>query len=63
MRLNGKGIPAIIGGGRSDLYVTVYIETPKELNKVQKEALKKFAETMGESNYEEQKKFFKKFKK
>ena len=33
------------------------------LNKEQKEALKKFAETMGESNYEEQKKFFKKFKK
>ena len=62
-RLKGKGIPSISGRGRGDQYVTVYIETPKNLNKEQKEALKKFAETMGESNYEEQKKFFKKFKK
>lgn len=61
--LKGKGIPSINGRGRGDQYVTVYIETPKNLNKEQKEALKKFAETMGESNYEEQKKFFKKFKK
>ena len=62
-RLKGKGIPSINGRGRGDQYVTVYIETPKNLNKEQKEALKKFAETMGESTYEEQKKFFKKFKK
>ena len=62
-RLKGQGIPSINGRGRGDQYVTVYIETPKNLNKEQKEALKKFAETMGESNYEEQKKFFKKFKK
>ena len=62
-RLKGKGIPSINGRGRGDQFVTVYIETPKNLNKEQKEALKKFAETMGESNYEEQKKFFKKFKK
>ena len=62
-RLKGKGIPSINGRGRGDQYVTVYIETPKNLNKEQKEALRKFAETMGESNYEEQKKFFKKFKK
>ena len=62
-RLKGKGIPSINGRGRGDQSVTVYIETPKNLNKEQKEALKKFAETMGESNYEEQKKFFKKFKK
>ena len=39
------------------------MKRPSNLNKEQKEALKKFAETMGESNYEEQKKFFKKFKK
>ena len=62
-RLKGKGIPSINGRGRGDQYVTVYIETPRNLNKDQKEALKKFAETLGESNYEERKKFFKKFKK
>ena len=62
-RLKGKGIPSINGHGRGDQYVTVYIETPRNLNKEQKEALKKFADTMGDNNYEERKKFFKKFKK
>ena len=62
-RLKGKGIPSINGRGRGDQYVTVYIETPKNLNKEQKEALRKFAESMGETNGEEQKKLFKKFKK
>ena len=62
-RLRGKGIPSINGRGRGDQYVTVYIETPRNLNKEQKEALKKFAETVGENHYEERKKFFKKFKK
>lgn len=62
-RLKGKGIPAINGRGRGDQYVTVYIETPRNLNREQKEALKKFAESVGDNNYEERKKFFKKFKK
>ena len=62
-RLKGKGIPSINGRGRGDQYVTVYIETPRNLNREQKEALKKFAETLGENNYEERRKFFKKFKK
>ena len=62
-RLKGKGIPSINGRGRGDQYVTVYIETPRNLNKEQKEALRKFAEAVGDNNYEERKKFFKKFKK
>ena len=62
-RLKGKGIPALNGRGRGDRYVTVYIETPRNLNKEQREALKKFAESMGDSNYEARPKFFKKFKK
>ena len=62
-RLKGKGIPAINGRGRGDQYVTVYIETPRNLNKEQKEALRKFAETMGDDNYEERKGFFGKGKK
>ena len=62
-RLKGKGIPSINGRGRGDQYVTVYIETPRDLNRDQKEALKKFAETLGENNYEDRKRFFKKFKK
>ena len=60
-RLRGKGIPSLNGRGRGDQYVTVYIETPRNLSKEQKEALRKFAETLGEGNYEEKKGFFKKF--
>ena len=62
-RLRGKGIPVLNGRGRGDQYVTVTIETPRDLNREQKEALKKFAESVGDNNYEERKKFFKKFKK
>lgn len=62
-RLKGKGIPILGGRGRGDQYVTVYIETPRNLNREQKEALKKFAEAVGDSNYEDRKNFFKKFKK
>ena len=45
-----------------DRYVTVYIETPRNLNREQKEALRKFSDTLGESNYEQRKSFFGKFK-
>ena len=62
-RLKGKGIPGLNGRGRGDQYVTVYIETPTNLNREQKEALKKFSELLGEKNYEENKSFFGKFKK
>ena len=59
-RLRGKGIPVLNGRGRGDQYVTVTIETPKNLNKEQKEALKKFSDLLGESNYEKHRSFFKK---
>ena len=57
-RLRGKGIPALNGRGRGDQYVTVNIETPRNLNREQKEALKKFSESLGEGNYEKHKNFF-----
>ena len=62
-RLKGKGIPGLNGRGRGDQYVTVYIETPRNLNREQKDALKKFSELLGEKNYEDSKSFFGKFKK
>ena len=61
-RLRGMGIPVLNGRGRGDQYVTVTIETPQNLNREQKDALRKFSETLGEGNYEQQKSFFKKFK-
>ena len=62
-RLKGKGIPGLNGRARGDQYVTVYIETPRNLTREQKEALRRFSETLGERNYEESKSFFGKFKK
>ena len=62
-RLRGKGIPELRGRGRGDQYVTVYIETPRNLNREQKDALKKFAESVGDNNYEERRKLLRKFKK
>ena len=62
-RLRGKGIPNLNGRGRGDQYVTVYIETPRNLSREQKEALKKFSQSLGEHNYEQRKSFFSKFKK
>ncbi len=44
-RLKGKGVPSLRGGGRGDQYVTVNLETPKNLNARQKELLKEFAES------------------
>ena len=62
-RLKGKGIPSIHGRGRGDQYVTVVVETPKNLNREQKDALLKFAEAMGEETEEKGKSFFGKKKK
>ena len=62
-RLRGKGIPNVNGRGRGDQYVTVNIETPRNLNREQKEALRRFSETLKENNYKERKSFFDKFKK
>ena len=43
--------------------VTVHIETPRGLSREQKEALRKFSETLKEHNYKERKSWFDKFKK
>ena len=48
LRLRGKGVPVLNGRGRGDQYVTIRVEIPRNLNEAQKEALRKFAETMGE---------------
>ena len=59
-RLKGKGIPVLNGRGRGDQYVTVTIETPRNLNRDQKYSLLKFSETLNEGNYEKHRSFFKK---
>lgn len=49
-RLRGKGIPYLNGSSRGDQFVTVYIETPKNLTKEQKELLRQFGEATGGSD-------------
>lgn len=49
-RLRGKGIPYLNGGSRGDQFVTVYIVTPKNLNKEQKDLLRQFGESTGEAD-------------
>ncbi|MFC7235840.1 molecular chaperone DnaJ [Halosegnis marinus] len=48
LRLQGKGMPHLRGRGSGDLYVTVQVVTPTDLNEEQKEALEAFAEAGGE---------------
>jgi molecular chaperone DnaJ len=47
-RLRGKGIPGLGGRGRGDQFVTVNVQTPRNLSAAQKEALRSYARTMGE---------------
>ena len=44
----GRASPVLNGRGRGDQYVTIRVEIPRNLNEAQREALRKFAETMGE---------------
>ena len=48
-RIKGKGVPYLRSTGRGDQFVTVRVVVPKGLNAKQKEALKAFSETLGES--------------
>ena len=48
-RLKGKGVPYLRSTSRGDQFVTVRVVVPKGLNSNQKEALKAFAESLGET--------------
>ena len=61
--LRGKGVPYIGNANRrGDLIFTVKIEIPQKLNSKQKELLRQFADSCGDSNYTKRSGFFKKFK-
>lgn len=48
-RLKGKGVPKVHSNTRGDQYVKVIVDTPKNLNSKQKEALEAFMVACGES--------------
>ena len=57
MRLRGKGMPALRGGGVGDMFIELAVETPVNLNARQKELLQEFEE-LGDNNNPESKSFF-----
>ena len=60
-RLRSKGIPVVgYQNRRGDQYVTVVVETPKNLTKDQKDLLRKFSESTGEESNPKRKSFFEK---
>ena len=48
-RLRGKGIPNLRGAGRGDQFVTVHVTVPTGLTAQQKDLLRQFGVSLGES--------------
>ena len=61
MRLRGKGMPALRGGGSGDMVIELAVETPVNLTSRQKELLREFEKIEAENNPEGAS-FFKKVK-
>ncbi|MDF1716500.1 MAG: molecular chaperone DnaJ [Antarcticimicrobium sp.] len=57
MRLRGKGMPPLRGGGHGDMFIELAVETPVNLTGRQKEILKEF-DALSEDNNPESKTFF-----
>jgi molecular chaperone DnaJ len=47
IRLKGKGVPSLQGGGRGDQHVRIFVETPTHLTREQRDLLERFAELSG----------------
>lgn len=63
IKLRHKGVPNVRGIGKGDLFFTVKVIIPKDINVEQKEQLLKYSESMGEKYKASEKKgFFKKVK-
>jgi molecular chaperone DnaJ len=59
-RLKGKGVPALSGGGRGDQHVRVFVETPTQLGREQRELLERFAAISGEETHPQARTFWQK---
>lgn len=57
MRLRGKGMPALRGGGVGDMFIELAVETPVNLTSRQRDLLREF-EALSEDNNPESKSFF-----
>ncbi len=61
MRLRGKGMPALRGGGAGDMFIELAVETPVKLTSRQREILKEF-DKLSEDNNPQGSSFFKSVK-
>jgi molecular chaperone DnaJ len=52
MRLRGKGMPAVGGRGRGDLFATVQVQTPKKLTKEQRHLIEQLAKALPKEQFE-----------
>ncbi len=59
--LRGRGINRVNSTMRGNLYITVKVDVPKNMNTRQKELLKELAETFGDKVESKRKSFFKQF--
>lgn len=57
LRLQGKGMPSIRGGGRGDMFVKIVTEVPTSLSSEQRDLLKKFGQGLTEKNESKQSEF------
>ncbi len=62
MRLKGKGMPSLRSGQHGDLYVELFVETPRNLSSKQKEILREFSESCDEDTNPEHKGFISRVK-
>ena len=62
LRVKGKGVPAVRGHGRGDLFVAVRVQTPAKLTKQQKELLQELASALPVDNKPERKTLLRKVK-
>jgi molecular chaperone DnaJ len=62
MRLRGKGMPSLRGQQTGDLFVELFVETPRNLSPEQKEILRRFAAGCCEKSHPESHGFFKRVK-
>ena len=62
LRVRGKGVPSIRGGGKGDLHVQVRVQTPSKLTKRQRELLAELGGTSAVDNKPEPRSLFEKVK-
>ncbi|MCL2884624.1 MAG: molecular chaperone DnaJ, partial [Oscillospiraceae bacterium] len=57
LRLRGKGLPSLRGGGKGDILVHLTVEVPKGLTKEQRKLLRDMETSVGENQYKKRKAF------